>query len=296
MPLKLENVIFIIFSLCFLVLVSAGVYKMTIPDEASVHNESSVKETKRVPVLMYHHISETVIDGSNISPQRFKEHMEILKKYGYNTITDYDLYDYLQQNKPLPTNPILITFDDGYQSNYQYAYPILKELNMKATIHLITSRVIEENNLYPNETIKMSWEEVQASQDVFSFQGHTHDAHFKEKNIIGKSKGVITGRMKLNGKLETKEEYENRVLEDLKTSKTMIEEKLGTKVIAFAYPFGDYSKDTIELVKKAGHKMAYTIEQGNVTKKDNLFELKRITGHGDLTAEELIATIKKYEN
>lgn len=283
--MKLKNIVFLLFSLILLCLVSVGLYNMT-------HDRK--EREMAVPVLMYHHINETVSDGSNISPQRFKEHMIALKENGYNTITDHELYDYLQENKPLPSNPILITFDDGYQSNYTYAYPILKELGMKATIHLITSRVVDEENLYPLETPKLSWEEVKNSQDVFSFQGHTHDAHFKGKNEKGKLRGFITGTMQIDGKLETEKEFKDRLLKDLTTSKQMIEEKIGKEVIAFAYPFGDYTKDTIEVVKKAGYKMAFTVKKGKVTKRADLFQLKRITGHGDFTAEELIKEIQKY--
>lgn len=248
-----------------------------------------------IPVLMYHNLTDSVVDGSNISPKRFQEHMNMLKEKGYTTITDYDLYEFLKGKKTLPKNPILITFDDGYKSNYVHAYPVLKKLGMKATVNLITSRVEDGSNRYPNETPKFSWDEARASQDVFLFQGHTNDLHYKAKNINGKFRGMITGRMHLKNKLETQKEFEARLLDDLIVSKKKIEKELGKEVITFVYPYGDYSKDTIKLAKKAGYKMAFTVKSGKVNRNHaKFYELNRITAHGNMSAKQLIQEINKY--
>jgi peptidoglycan/xylan/chitin deacetylase (PgdA/CDA1 family) len=249
----------------------------------------------QIPILMYHHIEPNQATGSVISPERFREHMTAIKNKGYQTITDRELFDFLQNNKTLPYKPIMITFDDGYKSNYTYAYPVLKELGMKASINLISSRVVGEKNPYPNEIPKMSWEEARKSMDVFSFQGHTYDLHYKGENAQNRSRGMITGRMHLpNGKLETQAEYEARLLNDLTLSKKMIEENLKTEVITCAYPYGDYTDDTIRIAKKAGYKMALTTQPGKESKKSaDLFRLHRINGHGELTAIELMEELSK---
>lgn len=249
-----------------------------------------------VPVLMYHHIAENGASGSIISPARFLEHMQMLHTEGYTTITDYQLYAFFEMGTPLPPKPILITFDDGYRSNYTYAYPILKELGMKASIYLITSRVTDGPSPYVNEIPKMSWAEVQQSKDVFSFQGHTEDSHFKGVTANGTTRGVITGRIiKADGQLETQAEFEERLLRDLTISKQVIEERLGQQVLTLAYPFGDYSADTIRIAQKAGYKMAFTVKQGKIEAATaDLFRLNRITGNGQLTADQLRQVINQY--
>ncbi|AQQ55129.1 hypothetical protein B0X71_13735 [Planococcus lenghuensis] len=249
-----------------------------------------------VPVLMYHHIAENGASGSIISPARFREHMQMIHAEGYTTITDNQLYENLKNGAPLPLKPILITFDDGYQSNFTYAYPTLKELGMKASIHLITSRVTDGTPSYTNEIPKMSWAEAQQSGDVFSFQGHTEDSHFKGVTANGTTRGVITGRIiKADGQLETQAEFEERLLRDLTVSKQTIEERLGQQVITLAYPFGDYSADTIRIAQKAGYKMAFTVKQGKVESTTaDLFRLNRITGNGQLTADQLRQVINQY--
>jgi peptidoglycan/xylan/chitin deacetylase (PgdA/CDA1 family) len=91
-----------------------------------------------VPILMYHHISKDVKDkDTTVTPQHFRSQLTALKESGYNTILCKDLIAYVNQGIELPENPVLITFDDGYTSVYQYAYPILKELGMKATTSII---------------------------------------------------------------------------------------------------------------------------------------------------------------
>ncbi|MDQ0154216.1 polysaccharide deacetylase family protein [Robertmurraya andreesenii] len=250
----------------------------------------------RIPILMYHHLLPKGASAAEISPERFREHMMAIKKKGYTTITDKELLDFLEGKGKLPNKPILITLDDGYRSNYLHAYPVLKELGMKATVYLITSRVVEGKNKYPNEIPKFSWDEAKKSLDVFSFQGHTYDFHYKGKNSRKQLKGMITGRMMLpNGRLESQIQYQTRVLRDLSMSKKIIEDKLGTEVITLAYPFGEYSEDTIRLAKKAGYKLGLTVKPGVVGKGDNLFTLNRITANGNLTGQELLKKIEKYE-
>lgn len=76
------------------------------------------KESNHIPVLMYHHLEEGVNNTGTIDPDRFQDHMKSIQEAGYETITDYDLLAHLEEGKALPEKPILITFDDGYKSNY----------------------------------------------------------------------------------------------------------------------------------------------------------------------------------
>jgi hypothetical protein len=97
------------------------------------------KYSKTVPIIMYHHIEtdENKITSRTVSPEKLKKDLKQIKDLKYTTITFKDLSDYVATYKDLPDKPIIITFDDGYLSNYEYAYPILKELNMKATIFIV---------------------------------------------------------------------------------------------------------------------------------------------------------------
>lgn len=249
----------------------------------------------KIPILMYHHIEKNIATGSTISPERFREHMIALRNKGYYTITDKQLQDFIIKKQPLPAKPILITFDDGYKSNITYAYPILKELDMKATIHLITSKVVDEKNLYPNEIPKLSWDDARKTMDVFSFQSHTNNLHFKGINVNNKLQSALAARMRsTNGTLESKKQFEDRILQDLILSKQTIEKELQQEVTTLAYPYGQFSNDTIRMAKKVGYKIALTVKPGKVSKQSNQYQLPRINGHGAYTGQQLINEINKY--
>ena len=77
---------------------------------------------------MYHHLEDNINNTTVISPKSFENQMKLLKMEGYQAISAQQLYDYLNDQAPLPQKPVLITFDDGYFSNYEKAYPILKNM------------------------------------------------------------------------------------------------------------------------------------------------------------------------
>lgn len=103
---------------------------------------------KELPVLAYHrildisdindyHYDSEVIDATI---DGFEKQMKFISKH-YNPISIQDLYNYTNTNNPLPKNPILITFDDGFNDNYYNAFPILKKYNIPATLFIATNHI-----------------------------------------------------------------------------------------------------------------------------------------------------------
>lgn len=251
-------------------------------------------ENEKIPVLMYHHLDKQINNNTVISPENFEKQINTLKENGYNSITAQELYDYLNGKTELPKNPVLITFDDGYLSNYEKAYPILKKYNMHAEIFVITSHVLEKNgkNMYSNEIPKMNWEQLKEMKDYITIQSHTWNSHYKLQSFSGGMKGAIYGRSYINGSLETQEEYEERVKKDFILSRKIIKEKLGYEPIALSYPYGTNSEEAMKLAKDAGFRMAFVINNKGVITGDNLFALSRITVNGNYTGAELIKKLK----
>lgn len=87
-------------------------------------------------------------------PQQFKTQMKYIKDNGYTTLTPKQLYNFFVENKPIPKKSVVITFDDGYLDNYKYAYPILKEFNLKATIFVIASNIDKDNRCMTSKQLK----------------------------------------------------------------------------------------------------------------------------------------------
>lgn len=212
-----------------------------------------------IPILVYHHILK---DNENpykdntaiISLKRFTDHIDYLYRNGYRTITLDQLSRFLDGEQELPEKSIMITFDDGYKSNYIYGYAVLKEYGFNAVAFLITDCLTDETIEFdPSKLQYLSWEEVNSSKDVFQFASHTHNMH-RDPNGVGHliSKPI------------------DEVKNDLVTSKNLLDTN------AIAYPFGQYNDEVLSLLKDLEFDLGFTVNEGKVKECDNRLLLKRI--------------------
>lgn len=201
--------------------------------------------TNGIAVLYYHSVRQTEDNELIISPDKLKEQLQFLKDQGYVSLTLAEAKEYILNNKQIPEKSILITFDDGYMDNYSNAFPILKELNMKATIFCIGSHL--DGSYYLSEdAIK---ELVDYGIDI---QGHTVN-HDKLSNLT----------------------YEDQ-LKTLKNSKEYLEKITHKEVFAVAYPFGQFNDDTLKAAKESGYSLGFVTDTGMAMNSDNPLKLKRI--------------------
>ncbi|ADD03470.1 polysaccharide deacetylase [Thermoanaerobacter italicus Ab9] len=196
----------------------------------------------------------------------------------------------------LPSKPIVITFDDGYLSNYTYAYPILKKLEMKATINIIVSYVPDEVDrqkpgIYvPHFTGEQAKEMVDSR--VIEIGSHTYDLH-KYGSNGSKEIPIVMEPVIINGHHETIDKYKERLYADFLCSREIIKEKLGKTPICLAYPFGAGNKISDEIAKKVGFEMAFGIKEGVNYYGDNIMKLKRITVKNSDTGQDIVEKINK---
>lgn len=114
----------------------------------------------RVPILMYHYISEPPPDADiyridlSVPPEKFREQMAYLAKNGYTPIDLYQLSAAVTAQIELPEKPIVLTFDDGYLDNYENAFPILQEFGFIGTFFVITDLADQGAEGYAN------WEQL----------------------------------------------------------------------------------------------------------------------------------------
>lgn len=228
----------------------------------------------KIPVLLYHNFVSNVPDKDpdNFNyintPQSFEENIKTILENGYTIISMKELNDANDFKFNLPSKPILITFDDGYYSNYEYIYPILKKYNVKASIFVVTDKVGKEI-----DGIKyLGWNECLEMQESGFVEIYSHSKRhlFYDKLSVRK------------------------IRDDVVESYKIIENELGNKDLkVFAYPYGAYTNETVRTLKNNGIDMqVYDIGMNNF-KDFNKNYIKRINIPCEMTGKEIIEEIEK---
>lgn len=229
--------------------ISSEVVSNNSTEENRFENIKVTNEDIGVPILYYHSVlpdAEVATPNEvTISPEKLREELMLVKELGYTTLTMSEFTAYINDNQPIPEKSILITFDDGYTDNYAHAFPILKELNMKATIFMIASQV--DSGYY------MSAAQLREMSDYgIDIESHT-DNHVYLDTLS----------------------YDQQ-LKELKDSKEKLEKILGKEVTSIAYPYGNYNEDTKKAAIAAGYTFGFTTNKGLAKRINNKVELNRI--------------------
>lgn len=197
---------------------------------------------------MYHSVSNNP-EFFTVKPADFEWQIKYLYENKYNVIALSQLVE-----KKIPKNSIVITFDDGYEDNFTFAYPILKKYNFPATIFLTTGRIGDKNYTNKRGIIMpmLDWQQLRVmhSPGLIDFEPHT------------------VSHPKL-GALDPKEADR-----EIRESKEVIEKGLGKSCQSFAYPYGNFNQEVREIAKPL-FKLAVSVKPGFVGKSDNAYELKR---------------------
>ena len=231
----------------------------------------TVLAAEKVPVLLYHNIMEGFKNEDkllHISPKNFKIHMQAILGAGYTPITYAEFSEASKNGTQLPQNPIIITFDDGYQSNYEYAYPVLKEMGIKATIFVITSRMGDYTVAYPHFTWETAIE--MENSGIIDIQSHSHT--HPDFSTIEEDQTIYEARM----------------------AKYLIETNMNKECTNFAYPYGQVNGISNGVMLRTGYNIVNLVgDKGANNPSDGLVNLKRLTVAGDMTGEELLQYIAK---
>lgn len=252
---------------------------------------SSVEYTD-LPIIMYHHITKdkSKTGKYTIHISELEKDLAYLEKNGFNTVTVSDLIDYTENDAPLPEKPIMITFDDGFESFYSYAYPLLKEKQMKAVVSVIGkateqySENSDHNVSYSNLTFSQISELTEGG--LVEIQNHSYDMHL---SASASRKGI--SRMKN----ESYDEYKKALTEDLLSVQKILKLNCGITPTCVVYPYGAYSEETTEIIKKLGFKSTMLCEEriNKIVKSnaDSLYNLGRYNRDGNISAEVFFSRI-----
>ena len=233
-------------------------------------------QSSSMPILMYHDLTQDPNKTSSmtITDERFRLDMEFLESFGYTPLFPSEVEEIGEGKRSLPARPVMITFDDGYLSNYTIAAPILQQTGMKATVALIASHIKDANDT-DSSRHSLNWDEVKSMYDsgLFQFGSHTYDLHNPKYGGANAPDG-INGIMREKG--ESQSQYTERVGNDLAQSISLIRQHTGqTTVNYFSYPYGAYDRWMQPILEKNGIKISTLTNAGMARPTYGLYNLPR---------------------
>lgn len=222
-----------------------------------------LKRKYDIPVIMYHRVvndeSEGGVHGTYITAKKFDEHMRYLTEHNYHPITFKELLKINYRNRfNNGKKYVILTFDDGYEDNYKIAFPILKKYEFNCIIYLVSHLNYNKWDVEVPENPEkkfplMTWDMIKEMQEYgIEFGGHTM-THQKLAHIP----------------------FE-QAKEEITKSTQYLEEKLGEKLVCFAYPYGDLNEQVKEFVRNSGYSFAVATDSGDLSFSEDLFQIRRI--------------------
>lgn len=213
----------------------------------------------KIPIVVYHKIGDRFEWGiTRQKIRQFEQQIRYLKENGYQSAKTDEIFksqDRFRKISFKDSRKVLITFDDGYESAYDFAFPVLQKYGFSACIFLITGYVGKYNEWDVNWGKKfkhLSWNQIkEMAKYGFSFGSHT--INHPDLTKLGK----------------------RHVEYELKGSLEELEDNLGKKVDFVSFPFGKYNPQVEELAQKAGYQKAFTICSSSNDDNSDSFVLER---------------------
>lgn len=201
-------------------------------------------------ILMYHmvapHRASSRYNGMRVRPENFSKQIEWLAGEGWHFVTVSEL---LQSWNSGPKKQVAITFDDGYEDNFLNAFPVLKRFNAKATLYLVIDRFDRD------------WA-------VYKKKKHNSGELAREPKLSDQQVGAMleSGLVEIGGHTRTHANLNqvpsSQAEDEISSAKADLEKQFDIRIQSFAYPFGLYQPEHVEMVKRAGFNTAVTTRAG----------------------------------
>ncbi len=240
-----------------------GATSKSSPKPVSVH----------IPILMYHYVEYVKDPGDKMrisldtTPYTLEQEIITLQHAGYTFMTNAELANVLDGEAKLPSKPIVLTFDDSYQDFYDDAYPVLQKYHAKATQYVIAG------GIYMNHQNHMNTREIQkiANDGLVEIGAHTVNHLW----LKGLDKATVTV--------------------EVLQSKQILEQMIGKPVVSFAYPYGAFDQQAVDIVKAAGFTSAVSTIPGIDQPQSNRYFLYRLRP-GGRTGDNLLTWLATVKN
>ncbi len=199
-----------------------------------------------LPILVYHHVMPDHAPGVlYVTPDGFEQQLRFLRDNRYQSVSFADLADCLEYGAPLPERPVILSFDDGWENQFQYGFPLLQKYGFGATFYIVSGYVDHQNFMTTDQLQTML-----AAGMTVGCHSHTHPP----LSSVGGT----------------------RLEDEVAGSKAWLEDHFGIQIDTFAYPYGAYSSRVTAAVQAAGYRTARTCDTGTHATADNLATLPAV--------------------
>lgn len=213
---------------------------------------------------MYHHVGllppnpDIFRKDLTVAPETFEKTLQTLKDQEVQTVTMADLFEHFVGGQALPKKSTILTFDDGYDDNFEYAFRLLQKFGMVGTFFICTDFVDKPGYLTWSQIAEMA----EAGMEI-----EAHTLNHVDLTVVSAAE----------------------LRRQLTQPKEVLEQNLGQKVRFLAYPSGKYNQAVINATRAAGYEAAVTVIHGTRHTSASPFDLRRVRAHGADTAAALVA-------
>lgn len=278
---------------------------------ASASATTTVAATQTFEVFSYHDVKDNV-DGdleqesTTISTKNLAAHFAWIQAHGYHPISINDLLDAKSGKKPLPSKPVMLTFDDGYESFYSRAFPLLKLYKYPAVSALVGSWLEVESGKtvqYGDEQVPrehfLSAQQIKelADSGLIEFASHSYDLHH---GILANPQGnkiaaaVTLQYDPVSKTYESRESYRNRIKQDFIKNNAFIQSITGKSPRVMVWPYGSYNEIAAEVASETGMPITLNLSESEQANTNNLARVDRFLMDGNPT-EMRLAEIERHE-
>jgi biofilm PGA synthesis lipoprotein PgaB len=269
-----------------------------LPPVASASSETDEKFT----VLSYHEIAdpgEALIPEYAVTPTMFVRQIDWLKNNGYNFVSVDDILADHDGRRPLPPKAVLITFDDGYRSMYEHAWPLLRMLKIPSVVAVVGAweedkgTVNFDGRMITRDKL-MTWAQLRelSESGLVEVSSHSFDLHHGiQGNPQGNMEPAATTRRWMADKnaYEDETSYKARVTADLKRSRDIIRDRIGKAPRVIAWPYGRYTYTLRDIAQQLGMPIGLTLDDGGNMEDTPLWAMRRVLVQSTMNLQSLEA-------
>ena len=214
----------------------------------------------RISILMYHQVGDFAPMEAHRSTychyKRFAAQMAYLHRFRYSVISLDQAVAGLKGERTIPPRAVVLTFDDGYENFYEYAFPVLRRYGFPAMVYLISGMLGRESEWFAAD-----------GRDTPPLMSAERVRQLREEGIDFGSHGVSHVKLAQVNRA--------RMADEVQRSKRDLEEVLDEPVQHFCYPYGSHDREVVEAARVAGYTSAVTCERAAARPGDDLLALPR---------------------